>query len=708
MGESVLQTFYQLFILQKGKKNPQIQQRQYDLLTGAIFLLVCLLSISYFLILSLTNFQNILEVTIGYIFFLTPLLIAYFFSRRRKYTAAAFLYVLSHIPIIYTSISASYLGNNPLYSNHCLSLVFFFLIPLFISVIFLPPLYTTFFTLIIIPLLFTYPYFFPQIAFESVIKGPFAFILIFYFFIIFLHYYNDSLEQNRQQKLKESQEKYQTIFEQTKTILVCLNKDNTIKDINGEAQRLYNTTRLAAVGKDFFHSFVPIEEHHFLKNNLRAVFAGQKKFHFINEVSTKKGTSRIIIWDSVAQYDANGQIFGVILSGQDITSVKKHEQALLEKEHYLRSIFEQMISGFAIGEIVYDESHRPIDYRYVQVNPAFERITGLPRTHVQGKTATQLFPNVSRQWIDRYVKIAITGNPMNFEDYRKDLDRTFEVSAFQIKPGQFATIFSDITEAKKSREKIKEQNQKLQELNTVKNVFLNITSHELRTPMTAISGHVEMLLGGMLGEISEEQKCSLETILRNTKRLNHLVQDVLDFSRLESGTMKFAVEDVDMDELIDHTAETMQSAADFKSITIDVITNHSLPHLSVDKERISQVIINLLNNAIKYSPEQGIISLSAYQKDDMITIEIHDQGRGIPADQLDKVFEPFHQVNYEADKKFKGAGIGLTISKGIVLAHGGNIWVESVVGKGSTFKFTLPLCAEKDLEARFKESMQLS
>ncbi len=708
MGEKVLQTLYQLFISHKGKKNPQIQQRQYDLLTGAIFFLVGLLSISYLLILSLTNFQNSSEITIAFLFFLSPLLIAYFLSRRRKYTAAAFLYVLSHIPIIYTSISATYLGNNPLYSNHCLSLVFFFLIPLFISVIFLPPLYTTFFTILIIPLLFTYPYFFPQIPVESVIKGPFTFIVIFYFFIIFLHYYNNSLEENRQQKLKESQEKYQTIFEQTKTIMVCLNKDYTIKDLNSEAQRLYTTTRLAAVGKDFFYSFVPHEEHHFLKNNLCSVFSGQKKFHFINEVIKKNGSSRIISWNSVPQYDGKGNIFGVILSGQDITSVKKHEQALLEKEQYLSHIFDRMITGFAISEIVYDESHQPIDYRYIQVNPAFERITSLKKTQVEGKTAAQLFPHVSKQWIDRYVKVATTGSPMNFEDYHKDLDKTFEVSAFQIKPGQFATIFSDITEAKKSREKIKEQNEKLQKLNTVKNAFLNITSHELRTPMTAISGHVEMLLGRMLGEISEEQERSLETILRNTKRLNHLVQDVLDFSRLESGTMKFAVEEVDMDELIDHTAETMQSAADAKSITIDVITNHSLPHLCVDKERICQVIINLLNNAIKYSPEQGIISLTACQKEESVTIEIHDQGRGIPADQLDKIFEPFHQVNYGADKEFKGAGIGLTISKGIVLAHGGNIWVESAIGHGSTFKFTLPLCAAKDLEARFKESMQLS
>ena len=123
----------------------------------------------------------------------------------------------------------------------------------------------------------------------AIISGPLLFIGIFYFFMIFIHYYTDNLEKDRQQKLKESQENYQTIFEQTKTIMVCLNKDNTIKDVNSEAQRLYNTTRLAAIGKDFFYNFVPVEEHHFLKNNLRAVFSGQKKFHFINEVATKEG-----------------------------------------------------------------------------------------------------------------------------------------------------------------------------------------------------------------------------------------------------------------------------------------------------------------------------------------------------------------------------------------------------------------------------------
>jgi|GEM_PF-1278322 len=707
MGENVLQTFYSLFISQKGKKNPNIQQHQYDILTSAILLLIFLLFVSYLGIIHLTNFFNLAGVTVTYVFFFAPVLIAYFLSRRRKYRPAAFLYVLAHIPIIYTAISATYLGTNPLYSSHCLSLLFFFLVPLFVSVIFLPPVYTTFYTLLIIPLLFTYPYFFPQIAYESVIKGPVVFIGIFYFFIIFLHYYTNHLEKTRQQELKESQENYRTIFEQTKTIMVCLNKDNTIKDLNSEAQKLYSTTRLKAVGKDFFYTFIPVEEHHFLKNNLQAVFCGQKKFHFINEVTTENGKSRIISWNSVAQYDSTGKISGVILSGQDITRVKRHEQALQEKEHYLSHIFDRMITGFAINEIVYDEAHHPVDYRYLQVNPAFERITGLKRSQVEGKKATEVFTHVSKTWIDRYVKIATTGQPLNFEDYHKDLDKTFEVSAFQIKPGQFATIFSDITEAKKSREKIKIQNKKLQELNTVKNAFLNITSHELRTPMTAISGHVEMILKGMLGDISEEQENSLKIILRNTKRLNHLVQDVLDFSRLESGTMKFVVEDVDMGELINQIAETMQSAADVKKITIDVITDHSLPHLCVDKERISQVMINLLNNAIKYSPEEGIISLSAFEKNDVVTFEIHDQGRGIPANQIDKIFEPFHQVNYGADKEFKGAGIGLTISKGIVEAHGGKIWVESVEGKGSTFQFYLPLCFTDNPEEIFKEKINL-
>ncbi len=264
-------------------------------------------------------------------------------------------------------------------------------------------------------------------------------------------------------------------------------------------------------------------------------------------------------------------------------------------------------------------------------------------------------------------------------------------------------IIKDITERKQAEGKIKEQNIQLKKLDKIKSDFLNVTSHELRTPMSAIKGYLQMLLNQSLGEISEEQKKGLEVILRNANRLDNLVQDILDVSRLESGTMKFIIEKTDIQKLVDEVTETMQSSADLKDIKINMEVEEKLPGLNIDQDRIKQVIINLVNNSIKFSPGGSIINIRAKKEEGNILFEVQDFGRGIPKDKQDRIFETFYQVDSGKDTKFGGAGLGLAISRGILLAHSGKIWVKSKEGKGSTFSFTLPIKPVKDLEERFKD-----
>lgn len=259
-------------------------------------------------------------------------------------------------------------------------------------------------------------------------------------------------------------------------------------------------------------------------------------------------------------------------------------------------------------------------------------------------------------------------------------------------------------ELEKSKEQIQKQNVKLKKLDQLKSAFLNITSHELRTPMSSIKGYVQMLLKQVLGDIGEEQKSALEIVLRNTNRLDHLIQDILDISRLESGTMKFIPEPTNIKDMINEIAETMKSSAEIKNIKINVDIIGEIPDLIIDQDRIKQVIINLFNNAIKYSPEGTFINICGSADNTNVLFEVQDYGRGIPEDKQKHVFETFYQVDSGMDRKFGGAGLGLSISRGIILAHGGNIWVESegIGGKGSTFKFSLPVKPVQDVEGRFK------
>lgn len=258
-------------------------------------------------------------------------------------------------------------------------------------------------------------------------------------------------------------------------------------------------------------------------------------------------------------------------------------------------------------------------------------------------------------------------------------------------------------ELKKSKRKIELQNIKLKKLDELKSSFLNVTSHELRTPITPIKGYLQMLLNQKIGSITEEQKKILKIIQRNTNRLDHLIQDILDISRLESDTMRFIPEKTDVKTMVEETVETMQSSADVKNIKINLELKDDIPELTIDKERIKQVIINLLNNAIKFSPDNSSINVKARREKDDILFEIQDFGRGVPEDKQIKIFETFYQVDSKGDRKFGGVGLGLSISKGIIQAHSGDIWVESTLDTGSTFRFTLPLEPVGNIEKKFRD-----
>jgi len=248
-----------------------------------------------------------------------------------------------------------------------------------------------------------------------------------------------------------------------------------------------------------------------------------------------------------------------------------------------------------------------------------------------------------------------------------------------------------------------EQIIQLKKLDKIKSNFLSVTSHELRTPMSVIKGYIQMMLKGNLGTISNEQKHALDIILRNSNQLDTLIQDILDISRLESGTMKFIPERTNVKNMLQQTIETMQSIADTKNIKININVEENTPDLIIDQERVKQVIVNLLNNAIKFSYERSIITIFVRKTADYVLFEIQDFGRGIPKDKQDKIFEIFYQTDSERDRKFGGVGLGLAISRGIILAHGGNIWVESEPGTGSTFRLTLPITPVQDLEGKFRD-----
>jgi PAS domain S-box-containing protein len=387
-------------------------------------------------------------------------------------------------------------------------------------------------------------------------------------------------------------------------------------------------------------------------------------------------------------------------------TVKYANHISLETKNALTEL-DQIFNSVGSGMLVIDKN-----YYILKMNDTFSEIFGFSKSKCIGRKCYEVLN-----------KPACHSNecPLNRilkDQERIELEISLKNSYGEIIPCSIIiTAFKDpndnilgiienwrnISEWKKAEEKIKKQNSELKKLNNLKSAFLSVTSHELRTPISSIKGYIQMLLKGSFGNLNNEQKNSLEIVLRNSSRLDNLIQDILDFSRLESGTMNFSNEETDISSLIKDIYEVMQPSANLKEIKINIHIEKYIPKLIIDKDRIKQVIINLVNNAIKFSTNGSIINIKVLRDKNNILFIVQDFGRGVPKEKQDKIFLSYYQADSERDIKFGGAGLGLAISRSIVVAHGGCIWVESsgISGEGSSFHFTIPIKPVENIECRF-------
>ena len=226
-------------------------------------------------------------------------------------------------------------------------------------------------------------------------------------------------------------------------------------------------------------------------------------------------------------------------------------------------------------------------------------------------------------------------------------------------------------------------------LDRLKDEFISTVSHELRTPLTSLRAALGLVTGGALHAKPDKQRQMLAIAVGNTDRLIRLVNDFLDMERISSGSAELHPVQVPAQQLFERVLGLQQSAADKKKLKFNLQSNGV--ELYADPDRIVQVLTNLVSNAVKYSPQGGTIWLSARQTDEHeVSIAIHDQGRGIPQDKLERIFERFHQVDASDARQMGGTGLGLAICRSIVAQHGGRIWASSPPGEGATFRFTLP------------------
>jgi signal transduction histidine kinase len=277
------------------------------------------------------------------------------------------------------------------------------------------------------------------------------------------------------------------------------------------------------------------------------------------------------------------------------------------------------------------------------------------------------------------------------EDYSRTLERKVEKRTTELErnvrelsEARIATlnILEDINEAKKELEKA---NRELMEMDEMKSKFLGTASHELKTPLTAIKANVDFILSGREGPIPRNLRQYLLTIQRNTNRIQEIMEKMLDMARIKAGKIGLLVERVNLLSAVKEFVKEIEPVEKRIDIKIKIPRNI---HVQADKDRLHDIYVNLLSNAFKFTPTGGEVRIGARRDNDVVLAEVSDTGVGIPEDQREKVFDEFYQVDR---RRYGGTGLGLTIVKGIVEEHGGKIWVDSKLGRGSSFYFTVPL-----------------
>ena len=430
-------------------------------------------------------------------------------------------------------------------------------------------------------------------------------------------------------------------------------------------------------------------------------------------------------------------------------AAERSAAAAAASEARYRTLFNSLDEGFCVIEMLFDDGGTAVDYRFVEANPAFVQQTDL--RDAVGRRMRDLAPTHEPHWFEIYGRVATTGEPVRFEQRAEALHRWYDVFAFRIgapEARHVAILFRDVTAVRASRAErerllaeAESARREAETANQAKSDFLATMSHEIRTPINAVLGYADLLALGIAGPLTAAQRTYVERLAASGRHLLGLVNDVLDLARVESGRLTVTHERADVRVVVEEALALVGPQATARELTIEFTCD--LPSETVfvgDQTRVRQILVNLLANAVKFTdprepadapvavpdartegtrghepaghiavvcgvagapagasaaPSEGsassALSVAATERaDSWLYVRVTDTGIGIPADQLEAVFEPFVQVKNGHTRTRGGTGLGLAISRRLARLMGGDLTVQSRAGEGSTFTLWLP------------------
>jgi PAS domain S-box-containing protein len=429
----------------------------------------------------------------------------------------------------------------------------------------------------------------------------------------------------------------------------------------------------------------------------------RQPFSLDHRLRRKDGEYRWVVDEGRPRFSDDGEWLGYGGSVVDVHERRLATQALRESEARYRALFESIDEGFCVIEVLFDDGERPVDYRFVEANPAFVKQTGLH--DAVGRTARELLPTLEEHWFEIYGRVALTGEPTRFENGSEVMDRWFDVFAFRVEAPsrrRVAILFTDVSERKRAeaeRERLlrdsAEARREAEVANRTKADFLASMSHELRTPLNAIGGYVDLLDLGIHGELTEAQQVAMSRITANQRHLLVLINDILSFARVEAGSIEFDLGTYSAVEMLSSIESLVAPQAEAKGVAYTCEPCDPALAFCGDAERVRQILLNLVGNAIKFTPPGGWVVLSCEADGARMLLCVRDSGPGIPAEDVERIFDPFQQVGRRLNTPKEGVGLGLAISRDLARAMSGDLTVTSEPGQGSTFTLRLPRVGER-------------
>ena len=496
-------------------------------------------------------------------------------------------------------------------------------------------------------------------------------------------YIDISKRKKVEEALKVSNFYNRSLIEASLDPLVTIGHDGKIADVNTSTEFITGYSRDELIGTDFTNYFTEPEK---AKKGYEKAFKEGFISDYVLEIRHKNGKITPVLYNASVFKDESGEVIGIFASARDITELKKAEEKIQTLANAVESSDDAILTLSLDGIIT-------------SWNRGAEKIYGYLAKEILGKSVSILELDNLRGEIRNFSeKIKSGENTQKYETSRLKKDGKIINVSVTLSPilnasGElvaFSAIARDITE-KKIAEKLLHEKQMAEIANNTKSEFLANMSHELRTPLNSIIGFSDLLYEQAYGSLNERELKAVGNISKSGKHLLNLINDILDISKIEVGKLELNLKNFELAPKLYTIQNILYPISNKKNIKIEIDIENKLSNICADEDKFVQIMYNLVDNAIKYSYENGFIKIAARKKGDIVEIAVKDTGAGIKLEDQQKLFKPFSQIDSSASRKSQGTGLGLFLVKRIIRLHGGYVWFKSKPGDGSTFAFTIPI-----------------